>query len=338
MKRATKNILIAAAAAGALLSAGGANASLNVFKSFTGNLGLSTAGFGSTSDAGSITANVPSGSTVVAAYLYSSLFSPTTASGTLNGNALNYSPLGVDNGFLQASRADVTSIVAPVINGGAGGAYSFNIQETSGSTDGEALVVVYSNGTLATSTIGILDGFSASAGDNSSINFAAGLDPTAAGFHAELRIGDGFSCDTNCSNGSQVSLIDVNGLRMTNVAGDNDDSVDANPSNGNLITVGSDNDPFTLASPGNPQNNYLLDHERYDLSPFITKGDTSIKLHTLNPSGDDNIFLEVFSVSGAGVVHGNGGVPEPATWAMMLMGFGGLGAVMRRRRSRLVAA
>ena len=28
-----------------------------------------------------------------------------------------------------------------------------------------------------------------------------------------------------------------------------------------------------------------------------------------------------------------GGVPEPAAWALMLMGFGGLGAVMRRRRA-----
>jgi subtilisin-like proprotein convertase family protein len=33
-----------------------------------------------------------------------------------------------------------------------------------------------------------------------------------------------------------------------------------------------------------------------------------------------------------------GGVPEPATWAMMLMGFGGLGAVLRRRRAALAAA
>jgi hypothetical protein len=26
-------------------------------------------------------------------------------------------------------------------------------------------------------------------------------------------------------------------------------------------------------------------------------------------------------------------VPEPATWAMMILGFGGVGAVMRRRRT-----
>jgi hypothetical protein len=33
-----------------------------------------------------------------------------------------------------------------------------------------------------------------------------------------------------------------------------------------------------------------------------------------------------------------GGVPEPATWGLMLMGFGGLGAMMRRRRAMALAA
>jgi hypothetical protein len=32
---------------------------------------------------------------------------------------------------------------------------------------------------------------------------------------------------------------------------------------------------------------------------------------------------------------GIAGVPEPATWAMMLVGFGGLGAMLRRRRGRV---
>ncbi|MGZ3371658.1 MAG: PEPxxWA-CTERM sorting domain-containing protein, partial [Caulobacteraceae bacterium] len=32
------------------------------------------------------------------------------------------------------------------------------------------------------------------------------------------------------------------------------------------------------------------------------------------------------------------GVPEPATWAMMLVGFGGLGAMLRQRKARAAAA
>lgn len=35
------------------------------------------------------------------------------------------------------------------------------------------------------------------------------------------------------------------------------------------------------------------------------------------------------------VIAGAGGVPEPATWAMMIAGFGGMGVMLRRRRAAL---
>ena len=45
---------------------------------------------------------------------------------------------------------------------------------------------------------------------------------------------------------------------------------------------------------------------------------------------------EAFSLSSASVPLA--GVPEPASWALMLLGFGGLGAVLRSRRGRFALA
>jgi len=45
--------------------------------------------------------------------------------------------------------------------------------------------------------------------------------------------------------------------------------------------------------------------------------------------GDADIGLDNVSISA---------VPEPATWAMMLVGFGGMGVAMRSRRKQAVAA
>jgi hypothetical protein len=44
------------------------------------------------------------------------------------------------------------------------------------------------------------------------------------------------------------------------------------------------------------------------------------------------------ALSGIGLDTLSGGVPEPATWGLMLVGFGGLGAMMRRRRSAALTA
>lgn len=52
-------------------------------------------------------------------------------------------------------------------------------------------------------------------------------------------------------------------------------------------------------------------------------------------SGFDNSDFGAYSlnINGPGTITGgNGGVPEPATWAMLIFGFAGVGAAMRRRR------
>lgn len=329
-----------------------ARASDALFQQFVGNYGVATSGWGSTSNSGTITTNVPVGSTVVAAYLYTSTYNTDppgppsvgpvfTPGGSLGGQSVNYNtPLGINGTAccnLEAYRADVTSIVAPVINGGPGGTYSFSIteaaqpnQQTAGQ-DGEALVIVYTNPANPTQTIGILNGFASSTGDISSITFGIPLNPSAPGFFAHMAIGDGFSC---CN---QMSTITVNGLQMTTAAGNNDSSVDGgNVANGNLITVGNINGPFTGGMPGSPQTDYNADHEAYNLVPFINNGDTTITINTVNGSRDDNIFLEVFDV--AGVASINPGVPEPSTWAMMLLGFLGLGFAAQRRSKKTANA
>jgi hypothetical protein len=53
---------------------------------------------------------------------------------------------------------------------------------------------------------------------------------------------------------------------------------------------------------------------------------------------DDLQFDTPSSIGAAPPVGTNGGVPEPATWALMLLGFGGLGAALRSARRRQALA
>jgi hypothetical protein len=320
-------------AASLLAATSPAAASLNLFKSFVGNYGLSTDGGGSNVGDYTVSATVPLGATVAAAYLYQATYSvgaPQPIS--LNGTPVTFGSF-VPNATaccgIASSRADVTSAVKTVIDGGSGGTYNFNISEgSSGVTDGTALVVVYSFASLPVSTVAILDGFASVTGDTTNINFAEPLNPEAPGFVADVRLGIGFSC---CG---QKSTINVNGDLLTENAGNYNDG--NNASDGELITVGSDDDPFSPALP-----TYEQDTERYNLKPFINAGDTTIKIDTINASADDNIFLLAGLFTGRAGINEPpppvDGVPEPASWAMMIAGFALIGRSMRRRTAMSVS-
>ncbi len=315
----------------AALASSQAFASLTTFQVYSGaNYGVSTSGWGSVDSSGQIATSIPSGATLVSAYLYSAYYGGITPTATLNGSDVNFTqnnPNATACCSLGSSRADVTSIVAAAYATAGSPTTAFNIGITEGLTDnqdGEELVTVYQYATGANRTVALLDGFASVTGDTATLTLGSPVDGSTA---AQLMIGDNFSC---CD---QASSINVNGQVMTTVAGNNDDCVSGFVQNGCLITVGTNlndggagSDPFTPASP-----TYAQDHERHDLTPYLTVGDTAITITTANASENDNIFSAVFVVSGDATVS-DGTAPEPGTWFMLATGLAGLGVAKLRRR------
>ena len=61
-------------------------------------------------------------------------------------------------------------------------------------------------------------------------------------------------------------------------------------------------------------------------------GDTVLYLFNFGTAGADSINIIRQGFSNSIIITPPPGVPEPATWAMMLMGFGAAGYALRRRR------
>lgn len=86
------------------------------------------------------------------------------------------------------------------------------------------------------------------------------------------------------------------------------------------------NDNYTTANDSDlAQNSFRLNWAGIGFDPLVNDTYSA----TLTSGGHS---LTAFAQLGSGAA-----VPEPVTWALMLVGFGGIGLQMRRRRSRTVA-
>jgi hypothetical protein len=87
----------------------------------------------------------------------------------------------------------------------------------------------------------------------------------------------------------------------------------------NVLATFSGNDIF------NPANGNQTDPNTNPVVTFMLDGSSVSDFTTLRLTSDINAF-EIDNIAVRGV-------PEPATWAMMLLGFGAVGFALRRRRT-----
>ena len=111
-------------------------------------------------------------------------------------------------------------------------------------------------------------------------------------------------------------------LTFTNLAGG---SFNYNP-----LSTPNDN---SIAS-GHQQNSYYMNNfPGLNFNPLV---DSTYNVNlTVNGLDGGTKSLDVVAKFGNG---NSAAVPEPATWAMMLLGFGALGATLRRRRGQVALA
>lgn len=286
--------------------------------------------------------------TVKAAYLYNTTFAGSLVSPALTTLATLGATGGIPNPVtlslvpgatptpvgLYTYRADVTSIVAPLVNGAPALTRIPVASIGNSGSDGLTLVVVFSSlgldprqsvaildggqaGNTGPDTVGGVGGFTTTA-----FSLATPVDKTIPNFNAVLSLGIQFSdqdalghaCGQNPSF-AQFSIVNVNGTRLTSCAGGADDGALQNSA---LITVGGvgdstdiPSDPFCQA--GNPSCS-TTDDELYGIAGFLNQGDTQVQLKTINPSNDDSIFLAILQLTGA-LCQDCGPVPPPCTGA-----------------------
>jgi hypothetical protein len=239
------------------------------------------------------------------------------AAATINGTSVKGANIGFsqhnDWGFdnSQAYRANTNS----VINGNG----SYTISGLDPNTNGAGSLVFFNDGNSANNRdVVVFDG-------NDS-NFASSFDP--AGWNLNL---DGI----NYTSGSAfISLMVSDGQ---NFGPDDDHTISINGAP--LVSGGIFQGDSLCCGTGPTGNGNLWDIESFDITSFLTPGVNNLNI-ALGPGtipGDAIADIVAAIDLPAGAAPPTPGVPEPSTWAMMLVGFAGLG-FMGWRGARRTAA
>ncbi|MBV7337048.1 DUF11 domain-containing protein [Chloroflexi bacterium TSY] len=286
-----------------------------------GKISLSVDGLGTNNPSGGIIqVEKPASATVRGAYL-AAASTGTSERRLLNGDvridgeAVNWVQSLPSNIRSYNHWADVTALVKTKIDNAPSGRVNFRITEVdTENIDGEVLAVIFDDPNQTTdNTIFLLFGAQNVSGDTFSMRWTDPIDKNDSTLVADMALGISFGCQIafNCV-GVQYSQIDVNGRRMTTAAGGQDDGEN---SNGTLLTVGGLGD--STANPANPfalpSGSIRVDDELYDMLPFMTNGDTTLRVDTLNPSNDDNIFFASFFLAATTAVIGESVLLTPTS-------------------------
>lgn len=279
---------------------GVSGASLTPVVTETGKITVSADALGGNPPSGTLDIDKPAGATVRSAYFMvaSTGFSgylPVSSDVTLNGANPTFSASVATSISSYTVFGDVTALVKGTIDAAAPGVVPISYTEGSsitGGLDGAALVVIFDDPAQATTNTVVLSfGAQSTTGDQFLVSFANPLDLTDPNLRLEMSLAISFGFQPT----PQVSLIDVNGTRLTSCAGGQDDGVG---SNGGLITIGGTGDsPANPADPFETNCQVRSDDELYDLKPFAKQGDTQMVVNTFNPTNDDNIFLAIFNLT-----------------------------------------
>ncbi|MBN1194610.1 MAG: Ig-like domain-containing protein [Methanomicrobiaceae archaeon] len=270
--------------------------------SISGKIGVSIDGIGTNEASGIVTAKKPSKqATVRKAYLAAA-----TIGFWAQGYDIGDSDIAIDgNGvafdftepsFIMSKNywADVTSIVKPKMDASPVKSVDFVITETNTcDTDGEILVVIFDDPKQTVeSTVILYFGAQDGWGDAFGIYLPEPADTADPNFGIDLSLGISFSAQgkRNDDYNDQISIVTVNGERLTSSAGGEDDGA---LEDGALLTVGGLGD--STANPADPyekNRKYSYDDELYSLVPFVHDGDTHILVETVDYGlKDDNIFF-----------------------------------------------